>query len=125
MDELIGVRELREFVDAGRRFHTLVYGAVLADNSLLASERGDPELIDRHDPASHGGPRSWPPVRQRLIVGAPRNAGQGWNGGRARVANRDALTAWPGASGLVRLDYRWAVPRRMMNDILAPAKAVA
>lgn len=41
-------------------------------------------------------------------------------GGRARVANQDALNAWTGASGLVRLDYRWAVAQRLMNDVLQP-----
>ncbi len=42
-------------------------------------------------------------------------------GGRARLANPSALEAWRGASGLVRLDYRWRVTRRLLNDICPPA----
>lgn len=38
-------------------------------------------------------------------------------GGRARLANRAALDSWRGDSGLVRLDYRWGVATRYLNDI--------
>lgn len=158
--------EAAEYVDAGRRFHTLVHGAALAYNSLLARERGEPELIERYDhlielwsdelaedqPLADGWTvqtlwtlmarrgtsvkagtqtfmASW--VRAVTEHGADAAAMQGTRdlirqrelalkGGRARVANRDALNAWTGGSGLVRLDYRWAVARRLMNDILAP-----
>lgn len=44
-------------------------------------------------------------------------------GGRARLANPSALEAWRGASGLVRLDYRWRVARRLIDDVCLPATA--
>ena len=45
-------------------------------------------------------------------------------GGRARVSNPEALNTWTGGSGLVRLDYRWAVASRLINDVLTPAQEV-
>jgi hypothetical protein len=39
-------------------------------------------------------------------------------GGRARLVNASALDAWKGGSGLVPLDYRWGVARRLLGDIL-------
>jgi len=45
-------------------------------------------------------------------------------GGRARVANRDALNAWTGRAGLVRLDYRWGVTQRLVNDLLEPVEVI-
>lgn len=44
-------------------------------------------------------------------------------GGRARMVNHGALEAWTGGSGLVRLDYRWTVARRLINDIVGEAAA--
>lgn len=44
--------------------------------------------------------------------------------GRARVANPEALNAWTGRAGLVRLDYRWGVSRRLINDLLLPIEVV-
>lgn len=38
-------------------------------------------------------------------------------GGRARLVNRAAQDAWRGDSGLVRLDYRWGVATRYLDDI--------
>ena len=37
--------------------------------------------------------------------------------GQARLANRNLLTAWSGASGSGRLDYRWGTVRRLVSDI--------
>lgn len=38
-------------------------------------------------------------------------------GARARLGNRAAIDLWSGQSGLVRLDFRWAVAQRMMADL--------
>jgi hypothetical protein len=47
-------------------------------------------------------------------------------GGRARLVNQAALDVWRGASGLVRLDYRWSVARRLLQDICdSPRETVA
>jgi len=160
-----------EYVDAGRRFHTLVHGAALGYNSLLAREREDSDLEAEYDalldewadelaeaePLSDG----WTPARLWSLMAARGNpvrpqtqsfidswvAAVGEHGadaathpavrklirqreidlkrGRARLVNRDALNAWTGAAGLVRLDYRWFVARRLMNDILAADGEVA
>ena len=40
-------------------------------------------------------------------------------GGRARLTNPAALDAWSGEAGLVRLDYRWGVASRHLDDIHA------
>ena len=155
-----------DFVDAGRRFHTLVHGAALAYNSLLARERDDQRLLGHYDDliglwskelagnqpladgwtvetlwrlmAARGTPvkagtqafvTSWVcAVAQDGADAATRPASRdlirqreiALKGGRARVVNRDALNAWTGGAGMVRLDYRWAVARRLMNDILIP-----
>ena len=159
-----------EYVDAGRRFHTLVHGAALAYNSLLAQARDDDDLISQYDeridlwsleledeqPLSDGWTvdvlwslmaRRGTPVRlgtQSFVTSWVRAVTEhgaraatepevrslirqrelSLKGGRARVANRAALNAWTGGSGLVRLDYRWTVARRLMNDVLSPAEAV-
>jgi hypothetical protein len=52
---------------------------------------------------------------RRLITARERKL----KGGRARLANAAALDVWTGGSGLVRLDYRWSVARRHLNDIYA------
>jgi hypothetical protein len=39
-------------------------------------------------------------------------------GGRARLVNAGALDVWRGASGLVRLDYRWGVTYGLLADIV-------
>ena len=163
--------EAAQYVDAGRRFHSLVHGAALAYNSLLASLRDDPALIAQYDddsdywayeleqeqPLADG----WTPeVLWSLLArrGTPVKLGTqnfvtSWvravqdhgaravthpdvrdlithrelalKGGRARVRNREALNAWTGGSGLARLDYRWAVAQRLMNDVLAPVEDAA
>lgn len=159
------------YVDAGRRFHTLVHGAALAYNSLLAYTLGVQEQMDYYDErvrlwsdeltdhrpladgwtvdvlwallerrgtrvktgtrvfvtswvravAEHGADAATRPEIRNLI----RQREIALKGGRARVVNRDALNAWTGGSGMVRLDYRWQVARRLMNDILAPVADVA
>lgn len=38
-------------------------------------------------------------------------------GNRSRLQNRAALDNWNGSSGLARLDYRWRVSQRMLQDI--------
>src|SRR5665648_720693 len=38
-------------------------------------------------------------------------------GARARLGNRPALERWSGASGLVRLSYRWHVAQRLIADL--------
>jgi hypothetical protein len=43
--------------------------------------------------------------------------------GRARLVNDSALEAWRGDSGLVRLDYRWRVARRLINDVVTPSQS--
>ncbi|GIL34006.1 DUF6361 family protein [Phycicoccus sp. DTK01] len=40
-------------------------------------------------------------------------------GGRARLANPAALETWSEAAGLARLDYRWGVASRHLDDIYA------
>lgn len=160
--------EAAEYVDAGRRFHTLVHGAALAYNSLLAREGDRADLLADYDdridlwsqelqdeqPLSDGWTvdvlwslmaRRGTPVRlgtQSFVTSWVRAVSEhgaqaatepsvrslirqrelSLKGGRARVANREALNAWTGGSGLVRLDYRWTVARRLMNDVLSPAK---
>jgi len=38
-------------------------------------------------------------------------------GGRARLVNSAALDTWSGASGLARLDYRWAIAQDLLGDL--------
>jgi len=38
--------------------------------------------------------------------------------GLARLENRRALELWSGAAGTRQLDFRWAIARRILNDIL-------
>lgn len=40
-------------------------------------------------------------------------------GTRARLSNQSALDRWNGRSGLVRLDYRWDVTQRHLQDLYA------
>ncbi len=40
-------------------------------------------------------------------------------GNRSRLQNRAALDNWNGSSGLARLDYRWRVSQRLLQDIYA------
>ena len=40
--------------------------------------------------------------------------------GRARLMNQAALDRWQGASGLLRLDYRWRVTRTLLADLQVP-----
>lgn len=40
-------------------------------------------------------------------------------GERARLTNRSAREAWKGDSGTGRLDYRWGVTRRLLDDLLS------
>ncbi|MEI9939258.1 MAG: DUF6361 family protein [Pseudomonadota bacterium] len=44
---------------------------------------------------------------------------QSLKGSRARLGNQRALELWNGAAGLSRLNYRWAVTTRIINDIHA------
>jgi hypothetical protein len=39
-------------------------------------------------------------------------------GSRARLQNRSALHAWGGSSFAARLDYRWRVTQRIVNDVI-------
>lgn len=41
---------------------------------------------------------------------------QSIKGSRSRLSNPAALDAWQGRSGLVELEYRWSVVRRMLTD---------
>jgi hypothetical protein len=38
-------------------------------------------------------------------------------GGRARLVNQSALDRWAGGSGLGRLDFRWTIGRRHLQDL--------
>ncbi len=38
-------------------------------------------------------------------------------GGRARLANRNALDAWSGSNGMGRFDYRWQVAQNLLTDL--------
>ncbi|MCT1884721.1 DUF6361 family protein [Dietzia cinnamea] len=53
-----------------------------------------------------------PPARSLI-----KNRELGIKRGRARLANPTALDDWRGASGLVRLDYRWGVTQRLLSDL--------
>jgi len=160
-----------EVVDGGRRFHTLVHGAALAYNSLLAREREANGLVevyqdrivewsaelDAEQPLADGWgvARLWPlmarrgtPVRPKTqdfvmqwVAAVAEHGGAAatkpavfdlvrqreiaLKGGRARLVNREALIAWTGGSGLVRLDYRWAVAQRLMNDVFTSTQEAA
>ena len=39
--------------------------------------------------------------------------------GRARLANREQLVLWGGASGAAPLDYRWGITKVVVNDIVS------
>lgn len=45
------------------------------------------------------------------------NREQRLKGSRSRLVNAAALDNWAGGSGLVRLDYRWTIARRILGDI--------
>ncbi len=65
------------------------------------------------DGTSHESVATSPATRQ-LIVARERQLKKG----QARVNNPRARELWQGASGIGRLDYRWAVTRRVVTDIL-------
>lgn len=162
--------EIQEVLDAGRRFHTLVHGAALAYNRMLATARDDEDLVLSYDELidgwaaeleaeqpldgwgtvdlwallrsreksvaaptrtfldtwatqvqEHGADATRTDVTQRLI----KDRELALKRGRARLVNRDALTSWTGASGLVRLDYRWFVAARLVRDIQTPQDQAA
>jgi hypothetical protein len=48
-----------------------------------------------------------------------RNREQRLKGSRSRLGNLRALEHWQGAAGLTRLNYRWGVTTRIINDIHA------
>ena len=56
----------------------------------------------------------WAPTRLRSNSSTHVNEDQG---GRGRLVNQAALDRWSGRSGLGRLDYRWPVARRHLNDL--------
>lgn len=45
------------------------------------------------------------------------NREQRLKGSRSRLVNAAALDSWAGGSGLVRLDYRWGIARRILADV--------
>lgn len=152
---------LARVVDHGRRFHTVIHGAALVYNLLLAEKRESEELVERYRDAIDEWTQDvrssrpfdawersdfWELLRERnpRISQHTRRFVDGWldlvehevdlagndharrlirnreiqlKGGRARVANQAALDVWRGASGLVRLDYRWNVAKRLLQDI--------
>lgn len=55
-------------------------------------------------------------VAARELIGARERA---LKGSRARLGNQRALELWQGAAGPSRLNYRWAVTTRIINDIHA------
>lgn len=67
-------------------------------------------VVQSHGPDACRRPDMKSLVRQREIQ---------LKGGRARLVNAGALDAWRGRSGLVRLDYRWRVARRLLTDLEA------
>jgi len=44
-------------------------------------------------------------------------------GGRARLVNQSALDRWSGGSGLGRLDFRWTICRRHLEDLYSAREA--
>ena len=44
-------------------------------------------------------------------------------GGRARLVNQSALDRWSGGSGLGRLDFRWTICRRHLEDLYSARDA--
>lgn len=161
---------IQTLLDAGRRFHTVVHGAALAYNRMLATARRDDELIQTYDDhinewheeleltaplAGWSTPDLWALVREggKTVAGPTQAFLSAWvreiehhgvdacrtprtrtlikdrelalKRGRARLVNPDALTSWTGASGLVRLDYRWFVAARLVRDIQSPQDEAA
>lgn len=77
-------------------------------------------FVDRwFELARDGGDLADDETTRRLITARERKL----KGGRARLANAAALDAWTGRSGLVRLDYRWSIAGRHLNDIYAGLEA--
>ena len=68
---------------------------------LLRAEGWQPALV------GHAGARAQ--VREREVL---------LKGGRSRLESRRNLEMWSGAAGTGRLDYRWGIGRRLVNDIL-------
>ncbi|NCT90978.1 hypothetical protein GXB85_08470 [Cellulomonas sp. APG4] len=148
-------------VDHGRRLHTVVHGAALLYNLMLAEESGSQDLTQDYNEALDvwAAEVAAPDVLDgwdrdefwaTLLTLNPRISRRtrafldGWidllatgtrvaesaaarelvrlrehaiKGARARLGNRAALDQWSGASGLVRLDYRWRVAHRLLRDL--------
>lgn len=68
------------------------------------------QWIDLVEAGDHGGGRAERLVRDREIR---------LKGRRSRLAYPDAREGWSGGAGLVRLDYRWRVAQRFLDDVLA------
>ena len=64
------------------------------------------------DPATSRAARDLVATRERQI-----------KGGRARLVNQSALDRWSGSSGLGRLDYRWSIAQRHLNDLYRAREA--
>jgi Family of unknown function (DUF6361) len=155
--------ELRRVVEHGRRFHTVIHGAAVLYNLMLAEQCASQPLVEEHrgrledwvdemadtralegwDPQDfwamlgEQNPRIGPSTRvfvsqwvQRAELGAQvandvalraliKQRETQLKGGRARLVNTGALDQWRGRSGLVRLDYNWAIAGRMLADIYA------
>lgn len=69
---------------------------------LLLREGWHPDL------AGHGPAREMVAAREALL-----------KGGRSRLESRRQLDMWSGAAGVGRLDYRWGIGRRLVNDIVS------
>lgn len=160
--------QLVDLIDHARRFHTVIYGAAVLYNLLLARQSNRDELVAEYETALpnwqdelhttrslEGWNRTewWATVRRcnPRLRQATANFVNAWidlvgsdhdladdpaairlinarerqiKGGRARLVNQAALDRWTGRSGLNRLDYRWSVARRHLQD-LYDARSVA
>lgn len=153
--------QLQDLIDHARRFHTVIHGAIVLYNLLLARKSDQDELIANYEaalqlwrgelqstgalddwsraawwssirrhnprlrPATMNFVNSWldlaeldihlgtDPAAIKLINARERQI----KGGRARLVNQAALDRWSGGSGLSRLDYRWSVARRHLQDL--------
>lgn len=153
--------QLQDLIDHARRFHTVIYGAAVLYNLMLARKREHEELVAEYEAelplwrdelqrtnALVDWSRSdwWATVRRcnPRVRQATVNFVNAWidlahsdldlandptaiklinarerqiKGGRARLVNQAALDRWSGRSGLSRLDYRWSVARRHLQDL--------
>lgn len=153
--------KLQDLIDHARRFHTVIHGAIVLYNLLLARKNDQEELVANYEaalqlwrselqsagaldnwsraawwssirrynprlrPATMNFVNSWleladldielgtDPAAINLINARERQI----KGGRARFVNQAALDRWSGSSGLSRLDYRWSVARRHLQDL--------